>query len=170
MKTRVMTEAESALPFSIGGRLVMVLLAIFVSITLAGCGAPVERIAETQSGRPEVTIQASRSRIASALVNKAINDGYTLVEQTEYSLQFRRATQDSEDFAAAMLVGNAYSDNSRWLTYTLTPVGGGIRVVASSELQAAMVGGQVNRQSLDGNNNVFNAYQTWLMELKSRLE
>jgi len=125
---------------------------------------------QTSSGRPEVLIKAPQSSIVAALVNKAIDNGYTIVAQTDYSLQFRRPLAQQEVMAASFIVGNAYSNNSRWLNYSFTKSGKAVRVVASSELQAEMVGGQINRKSLDANNALFNAHQRLLNDLKIQLE
>lgn len=143
---------------------------LIVLTFLASCGEPVKRIEETRSGRPEVTIKAPLNTIINELIDKSIDEGYTLVNQSNYSLQFRRQVNRAEDIHTSLWVGNSYSENSKWLNYSLTKSGTSIRVVASSELQAAMIGGQINRQSLDENNLVFNTYQGFLNDLKAKLE
>lgn len=150
-------------------KIMAIAMFLLIPVALMSCNATVERMAETPSGRPEVVISAPRAEIANLIINESINEGYTIVSQTDFSIQMSRPLNSNENIAASLFVGNSYSNNSRWLTFTLTEVPEGIRVIISAEIQAAMVGGQINRQPLNANTN-FNTYQSWLLDIKAQLE
>jgi hypothetical protein len=139
-------------------------------LALVGCVAPVEKIAVTPTGRPEVTINAPIDRIKAEIISVALNEGYTIDQDSTYMLRFSRPLGAGENFGAALTVGNAYSANRRVTTYTFSPHGVGVRVVVSSQWQAQMPGGQSKSTELADGGNVFNAHQQALMNIKEKLE
>ena len=148
-------------------------LTLAIAITLlplSGCVTQPERITQTASGNPEVIITTGDvARVKSALINRAIDNGFAVEQDTPYSLVIAKPASGGDAFAAAMFVGNAYSVNSNVITFTIVKVDTGIRVVAACSLRAQMVGGQTRSQPMNSN-VVFNSLQQRLTFIKSQIE
>ena len=140
-------------------------------LLLAGCVTQPEKIATTASGKPELTIATSDvGRIKSMIIGDLVNHGYTVEQDTEYSLTLSRRLSGGEEMVAALAVGNSYSTNTRIASYTFVRDGGSVRVIFAAQIRAQMPGGQVRNQPLDGNNTVFNTFQQQLIEIKKKIE
>ena len=135
-----------------------------------GCVAPVQKMALTASGKPELTISATLTDVKSAILGEMVNHGYSVDQDTDYMMRMSRPLKGGEDFGAALAVGNAYSSNRRVTIFTFVKQPEGIRVVVSSAWSAQMPGGQVNTTELTDNGNIFNAFETMLQDIKARLE
>lgn len=136
---------------------------------VAGCATPVERVARTESGRPEIIIRAEISAIKSAIVSHLIGYGYTLTKDSDVMLEMTRTTNGAETLSAAMTIGNAYSSNRRVETFTLLRTDAGIRVIEQGRLESTMPGGATNSAPINSN-ETFNIYQKWFEEIKTKLE
>jgi hypothetical protein len=148
-----------------------VIAALFLSVSLSGCvGTQVAKSTTTQSGKPEVLIKAEVEKIKEAIVADMVNYGYTIENDTPYSLSLIRPTKGNEDFYAYFAVGNAYSSNERVAAYTFVKAADVVRVIATPSIRAKMVGGQINTREMLGNAQVYNEYQKQLNEIKSKLE
>jgi len=144
-----------------------------IALILVGCATPVERVASTPSGSPEVTINADIQSVRNAVINRVLSydGGYSLISQTDNLLEFERTlTGTGESMVAALSVGNSYSNNTRVLRINLINSGNNqVRVIAKNYMKAVMVGGQVNMEPLESN-NVFNLYYNDFQKLKQELE
>ncbi|KWV60857.1 hypothetical protein AS156_27810 [Bradyrhizobium macuxiense] len=84
----------------------------------------------TASGKPEVTIRASVSKIKALLITHAMNNGLSITKDTEYLLQFDKPTTN---VGATLLLGSRYAGtpNERYVI-TFAPLGEETRVIASA--------------------------------------
>jgi len=139
-------------------------------VFLTGCATPAQKITDTPSGKPEAIIKADTNEIKEAIISDMVNHGYQIEKDTPYLLEMARRTKDNEDIAAYFLVGNAYSTNHRVVTYTFVKTDEGVRVIASPSIRAQFQGGKINSADLSGNGNVYNTFQTHLLEIKARIE
>ena len=140
-------------------------------LLFAGCVTQPPRITNTPSGKPEVAIATNDvARIKSMIIGDLVNHGYTVEQDTEYSLTLSRRLSGGEDMVAALAVGNSYSSNTRLATYTFVRDGNSVRVILAAQIRAQMPGGQVKSQPLDGNNSIFNTFQQQLLEFKKKIE
>ena len=97
-------------------------LVLAIALILVGCTTPVERVASTPSGSPEVTINADIQSVRNAVINRVLSydGGYSLISQTDNLLEFERTlTGTGESMVAALSVGNSYSNNTRVLRLSL---------------------------------------------------
>ena len=125
----------------------------------------------TPSGKPEVVINTSDvGPIKALLIGTLLNYGYSLEQDTPYSLTLARPLKGMEEVGASLSTGNSYSSNSRVTTFTFVKQADGIRVVASSAWRAQMPGGQIRTTPLDDNGGIFNTYQTELLAIKAKIE
>ena len=146
-------------------------IATLAILFFAGCATPPAKIANTASGRPEVIIADTQvGRVKSLLIGELVNDGYSIEQDTDYSLTMSRDLKGGEQIGAAMLVGNSYSSNSRLTSFNFVQGGQNLRVIASGTIRAVMPGGKTNTLSLDNNNAVFNILQELLNEIKERID
>lgn len=129
------------------------------------------KLTETKSGNPEVAINTTDiDLVKSAILAKMLDKGYVLEKDTKYLLEMNRLLTDfKETLAAGMLVGNAYSNNYRVVTYMFVVSEKEIRVVVSNSVRAILPGGLINSQTLD-NTNIYNLYQNLLNDVKKEIE
>jgi hypothetical protein len=152
-------------------RCLRILGILIVVFGLSGCGTPVTKSVMTASGKPEVVITTTEvGQIKAMIIGDLVNHGYSVEQDTEYSLTLARPTKGMEDVAASIGTGNAYSTNRRVANYTFIKQGDSVRVIGSSSLRAQMPGGQVRSNSLDDNANIFNTFQQQLQEIKTKIE
>lgn len=150
------------LPFFVAGLLFLL---------ASGCATPPPKIEVTRSGKPEVTIATSNlSEIKSLIINDLVDVGYSVESDTEYSLTLSRQLKGTENFGAAMTVGNSYSTNTRVSSYTFAKTDGSIRVVASTGWRAQMPGGQTRITPLEDGAAQFNIFQEQLNGIKLSIE
>lgn len=137
---------------------------------LSGCVAPVAKSVSTQSGKPEVVIAAELPRVKSAIIGKMVGLGYTVEQDSDYMLRMSRPLDSTENFVAALAVGNSYSENRRVSTFAFVKLNEGVRVIASSMWQAQMPGGQIHAQELADDGRYFNRMQADMEAMKRAAE
>lgn len=137
-------------------------------LLLAGCASE-PRMNETASGNPEVTIKRPAEKVKPIILSKMMNMGADLEQDSPYLMTFSRKPTPGQDFAAAMLVGNNYSQNRAIAEFTLFPESGSTRVVGKGYLKANMPFGGVRKEQFNGN-NTFNQLQRILNEVKKEAE
>jgi len=108
--------------------------------------------------------------IKAEIINRMMNEKYQLVKDTSYLLEFNRPANSNENFAAALSIGNSYSNNFRVSTFTFLTDNDSTKIIVSLSLQAQMPMGQVNTMPLNDNGNVYNSYQTFLFDIKKKIE
>lgn len=146
------------------------ILAVAALVILAGCVPPVARIAVTQSGKPEVTINVDLARIKAAIAGRVANGGFVIEQDSDYMLRASKPLDGNENLWASMAIGNAYSTNRGVVIYTFAKTDGGYRVIVSASWTAQMPGGQVSTMDQTANNGVFNQVQSGLIAMKDELE
>jgi hypothetical protein len=146
-------------------------LGVLLAIFLGGCATAVPKITQTSSGKPEVVINTTNTdQIKAEIINKMMNEQYQLVKDTSYLLEFNRPANSNENLAAALSIGNSYSNNSRVATFTIINNNETTKIIVSLSLQAQMPMGQINTMPLNNNGNVYNIYQNMLFDIKNRVE
>lgn len=143
---------------------------VCIGLVLGGCVAPVPKMVETASGKPEIVINSDLASIKSAIINELVNHNYTVEEDTDYMLRMSRPLDASENLIAAMTVGNSYSVNKRLAVYQFIKLPEGYRVLVSPSMTSQMPGGQVNTVEISDNGDVFNTFQRGLIQIKATLE
>lgn len=143
-------------------------LLAFGCLFFAGCET-VQRIAETESGKPEMLFEtAELGIIKSELISEFLNHNYSIIKDSEYMIEMKRDLRGAETILGT-LNGNAYSTNYRVVTMNFAKLSSGIRVLISNRLDSQMPGGQIN--TMDMNTvEVFNVNQQFLIDLKAKLE
>lgn len=139
-------------------------------IILTACATPPGKMTTTESGKPEAIIAADVTTIKAAIIADLVNDGYQVEKDTPYSLEIVRSTKGNEDIAAYFLVGNVYSSNHRVVNYTFISTASGTRVIASPSIRAQLPGGKINSADLHNRDDVFNMFQTQLLDIKQKTE
>jgi len=148
------------------------MVVLMVSMTLIGCGTPVERIAETKSGKPEVLITTQdKAKVKTALTENMLYRSYTLDEETDSRLKFSKLSKGGGDVMLTLMMGNAHSTTPKVeVQYNLFQKDNGIAVIANAGASLQMALGQQKYTDLTQNNGVFNKIQTILNETKQEIE
>ncbi len=150
-------------------KLIALFVGLAVALALSGCATTEAPHAQTQSGKPEVTIATKDGdRIKSEIMAAMITAGYTLDKDSSFMLQFRGPVTAGETFLLGMTVGNSYSSNWRTVSFNFLPVDASTRVIAVSSLNAQLPGGQTN--GLDATGKHFDELQQLLSTVKSKVE
>jgi hypothetical protein len=147
---------------------------VLLAISIAGCASAPERIADTPSGWPQVTISSDDTQyIQSWIINRMTNKGWSLDSQSNNGLKFTK-TADTSSVKTVLLqamIGNSYSTTPKLETnYSIASLGDSTNVVAQAFVSTQMAMGQVNRIDFKNNNAVFNDIQRQLNKLKSEVE
>lgn len=147
------------------------LATVALSLLLTACAAPPARIAETESGWPEITIATQdRSGLRANLIARNLATGWTLESESESMLLFTKIDTSTGGAVMQALIGNAYSTPPKYeARYVMVPTAGGLKLVVNVAVSTQMPGGQVNRQPLDGA-PTFNSFQAQLQRLKAEFE
>ncbi len=142
-------------------------IVIVAAATLITACATVERVADTPSGLPETTISgATVDQVMGVLINDMQDRGLVMQSQSRNSVVFTRVMEGSSGWMAQALLGNSYSTTPEAeFRYILTNVSGGVRVVAHMSISTQMAFGQVQRQSMNHNNQWFNDIYGFLNQL-----
>jgi hypothetical protein len=138
-------------------------------LSLTGCVTPA-KVTETASGQPEVVIATGDAgRVKAAIVGAMIDARFKLESDSSFSLEFKGGLSTADDIGVALLVGSGSSTNWKTVSFTLVPVDGGVRVLASSQFKAQLALGPV--RALENNTGYFfNEYQQFLWQLKAKIE
>ena len=139
---------------------------------LSGCAMPPKRVAETSSGRPEVTINTTDlDLVKSEIINQMQSGNFFLQDDSKYRLLFTKEMEGGQAVMAQMLVGNSYSTTPvAEIAFNLSKQGNSIKVIEFSSFSTQMAFGQVNRQDMKGNNAWFNDFYNILQRVKYNVE
>lgn len=140
------------------GNIMRTICAILLcAVTTAAC-TTVERVTQTPSGRPEVTVAGSSIENMSAALLRGMQDrGYMLQNQQPNSILFTREMEGGHAILAQLMIGNSYSTTPQMeIRFTLAEQPAGIRVIANISMSTQMALGQIRRHDLRDNNNYFN--------------
>lgn len=146
------------------------ILALAASLSFfAGCAAM--QPLSTPTGKPEVTIQTTNaSQIKGAIVSVMASNGYTLVQDTTYSLAFTRQMEGGSALLYQAALGNAYSSTPQMnVSYTFAPAGNSTRVFAHINTSMQNAFGQNQQMNMD-RGKAAHQLQDMLLLVKSRVE
>ena len=131
---------------------------ILVILGICGCGEPVERIAETQSGRPEAIFRGMDTETAASRVaSMCLQQGLRVDNHTNNQVVCSGQLQGGEAIMAQVLIGNSYSTTPVGrLTYSFIQEGRDVRAYGQGQVSTQMALGQVNSFDTNGNAD-FNA-------------
>jgi len=135
----------------------------------AGCSVAPPRIAETPTGRPEVTIaEVEIEAVNNELINRMQNDQWLLEEQSANMLLFSKEITGGDAGWARLITGGSSPVGE--VRYTLTETQVGVRVVAALYISAQLSNGADKRDDMNGNNNFWNGAQGILQATKAHFE
>lgn len=144
-------------------------LLVLLSAILWGAGCGTAARPATASGQPETVIRAETAAIKAALLGDMVNHGYTVEQDTEFSLTLVRALRGEENFAAGMTLGGTPSARARTTTYTLVRTAEGVRVIVSAAWRANLPGGQVRVEPF-ATGKFFTEFAAQMANIKAQLE
>lgn len=144
-----------------------------VCFLVLGCASS-QRIAETQSGLPEIDIATTdKPLVKELIVSRNASKGWLLESESGSSLLFS-VTDTSGSFSAALtqvLIGNSYSTPPKYeANYIITTIGNRTKVIVNLSVSTQMAFGQIKKYPLNNNNDVFNAVQGQLIKIKQEIE
>jgi predicted glycosyltransferase involved in capsule biosynthesis len=150
----------------------MKLLTLWLGILLftSGCSAPPTRIAETESGQPEVVIRTTdKSAIKQNLIARNTATGWALEQESENTMLFTRVDASGSANTATTLVllgGSANMPPRYEARYMFAQTAAGFKVVVNAFVAVQTTNGLINRQMISDTNATFNAFQTQLFRVK----
>jgi hypothetical protein len=145
------------------------IISVILCISVTGCAHQAARMTATSSGHPEIEIsKTSIDEIKSAIITRKVRQGFQVEKDTPYMLELTQPAQGGDDIAAALSVGNAYSENQRLVTYNFSKQSDGVHIIAIDALQAQLPGGQTNKVQLTSG-NAYNATQQDLYNLEKQM-
>lgn len=138
----------------------------FILISLVGCAPEVARIAETPSGRPEVTFDTTNiGTVVEKITNRCATKGLLVQSSTPNEVVCGGQISGDDALLATLLMGNAHSTPpEQFIKFTIFKSGSKIRVQAYQWIQTQMAFGQINKQELNGSAQ-FNQTLTTLVSL-----
>lgn len=138
-----------------------------IAIFLAGCAAPVSRVASTPSGRPEVQIKGvDLDSVRARLIEKTMAAGFSLDADAPGRIVISKEMQGMQEALMRMMISNASSTPVRAeTTLTLVKNAEGVHIYAQSVATSTMPFGQVKRHPMEDNNS-FNVMQDSLTRLR----
>lgn len=128
--------------------------ATVAAVFLFGCAAPVQRITETRSGKPEgLFVNRSAADVSNEIVQRcAGRQGYFVASATSTRVECRGALDDASALKAQILMGNAYSTTPEGIAvFTLVSEGQNTRVYIDAFIETIMAFGQPRRVNLTDN-------------------
>jgi len=103
----------------------------------------------TPSGRPEVTISASRNQVKSVLTETFLSAGFELRSESDASMLFVRPMDSGDAVLYQSLLGNSYSSHPEWeARVALADTAGGVHVFASASTVMQNAFGRVDRNDM----------------------
>lgn len=144
-------------------------LSLFIGLFLMGCAASTPKISTTKSGKPEIVIHKPASFIKPHLISDALDNGYSLVKDSDFLIHFSRKPRAGAESLNAVLTGNKYSERTIELQYTLVETAGKTRVIADYWKKTVFPFGRVKKSSNNGAAD-FNERQGFFNDLKARLQ
>jgi len=140
---------------------------------LSACASQPPKSVQTVSGWPEIEIAADKKAVKDYFMLKNVEGGFQVENESDSSLTVSKV-DTSASFNAALTqvaLGNAYSTPPKYeVKYYFNQLPGRVKVLTNIAVSTQMPGGQVNRQFLNENSAVFNAYQDQLVRFKTQLE
>lgn len=107
----------------------MTKLLFVVLMLMAGCASQPARIELTPSGRPEVVISTSdRSAIKQQIIARNVAANWTLEQEGDSTLVFRRPFDDTALILGSALIGNRAMRVGMQIRYTIVQVQGSTKV------------------------------------------
>lgn len=108
---------------------------IICSVFLAmatGCATQPPRIAETQSGKPEVLINTTdRQAVKQSIIGKNATTGWSLEQESDSLLLFRRPFDEKTVIFGSALLGAGAMAKGMTIRYTIVQFDGKIKVLAA---------------------------------------
>lgn len=139
---------------------------LFLSI-LTGCATPPPRLANTESGNPEVvienvTVEAVHDRILERLLSK----GARIEIDTPSRITVSKEVEGQREMWLRLAISNSYSTPVRAdLNFSIIKISSGVKVFVQMSAWSQMPGGQIQRMDLNGNQD-FNDVQASLYRLR----
>lgn len=146
--------------------------AIGFSLLLTSCATPVDRYV-TASGLPEVIIHAPTTKVKPRIISGYQQGGWTVSGDSAYATKFIRPCGATLGCALGQaLIGNQYSTAPNLeITLSWIQLEDRTKVIMSDlSMTTQMAFGQIQRQSLLGNNQTFNREVDSLNSWKLALE
>lgn len=148
-----------------------VFLSGLVAFFVAGCAAPVERIASTASGNPEVQVDGHDVDVVKArLLDRLMNAGFQIDNETSSTLVASKEMTGMQESLMRITLANSYATPVRAVTsFTFVKTPNGTKVFARNSATTTMAFGQVRRGDLSSA-TYFNATQASLNKLKESFD
>jgi len=143
------------------------ILASILSIPLAGCGTPVQRITTTASGNPEVQIDnVDVDAVKSRLLERALTKGFQVESDSASQLVISQELKGMQESLMRLAIANSYSTPVRAVTaITFIKNPAGVKIFSRTTAMSTMPMGQVQKMAMD-DANTFNTMQASLDRLK----
>ena len=146
-------------------RLTLILILLLLS-SCAGVGP-----LPTPSGYPEVTINSTNTkRIKELLLAHFASNGFTVLQDTQYTLNVSKPLEGSAAVLYQVALGNAYSSTPQMnISVTIAPLGSTTKVYGHIAVGMQGAFGQNQGTNLD-RGKAGRELQTVLDQIKSRIE
>lgn len=132
-------------------------IAVILAAFVVGCASQQPKIAKTPSGMPEVLIATTdRQAVRQNIIGRNVADGWTLEQETDSLLLFRRPFDERTVIFGAALIGAQAMAQGKTIRYTIVQTQGGTKV-----LVAPFNG---------SDSSEFNAHYTQLQAVKREIE
>ena len=130
-------------------KIIQTILITAVCTVFTGCA--IMQPLPTPTGKPEVTINTTdTARIKGALVSVLAANGYTLAQDTPYSLVFSRQMQGGGAILYQAALGNSYSSTPQQnISFTFAPAGGATHVFGHMNTSMQNAFGQTQQTDMD---------------------
>lgn len=124
---------------------------------------------DTPSGKPEVFIEgATKAQVMELLVIEVMGWGYSVSEQTDFSLLF---IKDADDLGSQLLFGSQYNSTpQKQLRCTLAQTGSGVNLVGRFAIVTNPGSGFEKGNDLSGNTEAAHDIQAVFLRVKEQLE
>ena len=122
---------------------------LIAMVLLAGCAAP--RL-DTASGRPEVTVNATKAKVRALLIKQLVDRGYLVVNETESMIQMEGDAGGAADFWFTNTLSGERPKTI--LRLNVIDTGGGIRVLMTAKLWRPTYRAELDITNRDGLNRL----------------
>lgn len=107
---------------------IVVILAAFI----VGCASQPPKIAKTLSGMPEMLIATTdRQAVRQNIIGRNVADGWTLEQETDSLLLFKRPFDEKTAIFGAALIGAQAMVRGKTIRYTIVQTQGGTKVLVA---------------------------------------
>ena len=147
-------------------------ITVILIALLCGCATAPERIAQTKSGQPEVSIRTNdNEEVKSLIISRMMEKNYLLEDDSKYSLTFRKEVEGTgNQILAQLVVGTRYGTTPEVESrFNIMNIKDRVRVVGFVFISSQSGFGQTNKIKSD-DNKTFNQVQTFLNSIKSTIE